>query len=123
MTWSETFEPSEASVRAARDFVQELLSRTDHDDEDALLVISELATNVVRHARTEYTVSIQEEGDGVELSVSDGSSILPAVKDLSERNKGYGLIVVDRISEEWGVEPTAKGKRVWARLNTSQPTA
>lgn len=121
MTWSETFQPSEASIRAARDFVHEALGRSDHDDDDALLVISELATNVVRHARTEYTINIQKEEDGVELSVSDGSSILPAVKDLSERNEGYGLLVVDRISEDWGVEPTAKGKRVWVRLNSSEP--
>lgn len=123
MIWSETFQPSEASIRAARDFVQETLSRSDQDYGDALLVISELATNVVRHARTEYTVSIQEEGQSVELSVSDGSSILPAVKDLSEHNAGYGLLVVDRISEEWGVEPTAKGKRIWARFTTSEPSA
>ena len=34
---------------------------------------------------------------------------------------GYGIALVDLISDAWGVEPTGHGKAVWFRLHPDTP--
>lgn len=113
---SQEFAAKPESVAAIRRFIRQTVQ-----DPDVLLVASELSSNVIRHARTDFTVSI-EVGDLVRLEVSDGSSVLPAVKDLVEGDTsgGGGLRVLDRLTESWGVEATDTGKTVWAEWAGSE---
>ncbi|MCK9901389.1 SpoIIE family protein phosphatase [Frankia sp. Cpl3] len=65
--------PTADSPRSARRFVQDVLrGRLDEDTLDsALLLVTELVTNVVVHAGTTTTVDITLEQAGVRVSVSD----------------------------------------------------
>lgn len=107
-----SFAPSTKSVPEVRSYVREALAGSPLID-DVVLVASELATNVVRHAQTAFTVSVSV-NDGIRLEVSDGSSIIPAVEELSESYRG--LRVVEATSEEWGIEATRTGKKVWVEF-------
>lgn len=109
----EEFIAKPESVAAVRTFVREFLGEGSYV-EDVALVASELATNVVYHARTDFTVEIDRHGLVV-LTVSDGSSIIPAIDDLTSDQRG--LKIVDRVSSEWGIETTPTGKAIWAKFS------
>jgi anti-sigma regulatory factor (Ser/Thr protein kinase) len=105
------------SVPRARHFVCSLLidHRFSNLVEDVALVVSELATNAVRHANTPFTVALEQVGRSVLLTVSDGSPALPVrrAKDLFGAG-GRGLTIVDLVSRDWGVtRRPGEGKSVW----------
>lgn len=110
------------SASRARDFV--CLHLVEHNlrylAEDIRLVVSELATNAMVHARTPFTVTLSA-GDGtVLLAVRDGSTTVPAkaapqVTDMH----GRGLLLVEQLSREWGAGTAGDGsKSVWASFAT-----
>jgi anti-sigma regulatory factor (Ser/Thr protein kinase) len=87
----------------------------------ARLVMSELATNAVEHARTEITVAVSRRGTGLHLSVSDESIVLPRLlpaahprRDRPLDERGRGLRTVAATAAAWGALPTRTGKVVWA---------
>lgn len=94
---------------------------------DATLVLSELMSNAVRHARPLPRAQIQVAwtlSDGMlELAVSDGGGPTqprtgrpPSVSSLG----GRGLGIVDHLSRRWGVCSDDLGTTVWAVL-TARP--
>ena len=105
-----TLLPITASIPRARRFVSEALPETCWADEITLLV-SELASNAVRHAGTPFTVTLGCDGSVVRVEVSDGSAAppRPRVPPL-EAVTGRGLMIVDALASDWGTEPTATGK-------------
>ena len=89
--------------------------------DDVLLVVSELVTNVVKHAPGPVDVVVLRTGDRVEVRIGDRSSALPVERtvDLSALT-GRGLLIVAAYSIAWGVRPTvAGGKSVWAAFDVS----
>ena len=105
-----------ASVPAARHFVAEALPQTCWADEVTLLV-SELASNAVRHARTPFVVSLQCDGATVRVEVRDGNPARPVLqRPPVDAVTGRGLLIVDALATRWGVEPTPDGKAVWFEL-------
>lgn len=109
----------------ARQYVRELLLRAVPDDvvDAAELCVSELATNSVLHAATEFSVALDRSGDEVRLAVSDQSPVLPRVVPYgSTAVTGRGLQLVARLSAAWGVQVlTGAGKTVWCQLTGSAP--
>ena len=107
-----------ASVPKARLFVRGRL--LEHGlaeiDDDVQLVVSELATNALNHARTPFTVTIRREASEVVLTVQDGSPTRPAVAKVEGTAAGgRGILIVDAVSHRWGtVEHPGAGKSVWA---------
>jgi anti-sigma regulatory factor (Ser/Thr protein kinase) len=89
---------------------------------DAVLVVSELLSNAIRHARPLPGSSVQvawalDEG-AVEVAVSDGGAptrpvpVQPTVSSLG----GRGLGVVENLARSWGVRSDDGGLTVWAVL-------
>ncbi|MFJ8492770.1 ATP-binding protein [Streptomyces sp. NPDC094038] len=93
----------------------------------AALGVTELLTNVHRHARTDKncTVEIELQLDRLTVSVRDHDPRLPVVEDGLEiaplATCGRGLAMVAAVSESWGVRPHDDGKVVWFTLPA--PTA
>lgn len=82
---------------------------------DALLIASELVSNVVRHTRSGGVMRVWL-GDRVQrLEVEDYAGGSVATSAPSERG-GRGIPIVAELSTRWGVELTAGGKIVWAEI-------
>jgi anti-sigma regulatory factor (Ser/Thr protein kinase) len=113
------------SVAKARDFVCEHLVAHDllYLVEDVRLVTSELATNAMVHARTPFVVTLSELDGVVRLTIRDGLELVPVktTPDLMDMN-GRGLMLVERLSDEWGVTTATDGsKSVWASFALTLP--
>lgn len=77
------------------------------------LLVSEVVTNAVLHARTELTVSVARDGSGVRVSVTDGSSLPPAMRrHAATATTGRGLRLLDMLADSWSAEPAGTGKTV-----------
>jgi anti-sigma regulatory factor (Ser/Thr protein kinase) len=83
---------------------------------DATLVVSELAANAVRHARSSFSVIIGANGTVLRVAVEDTgtSASADALGMIARPMRGLGLI--EAVSARWGIEPSAGGKLVWAEL-------
>jgi anti-sigma regulatory factor (Ser/Thr protein kinase) len=105
---------------AARHFLAEALRRWGHRGSllhDAELVVSELATNAVVHARSPFSVVARSDGSGVRVSVRDASQFELKLRDRGPTAiSGRGLPLVAAVARDCGVEVTAHGKTVWAEL-------
>ena len=119
-TWA--FSPEPSSTRQARQRVSAALEARSLDAAapTAELVVSELVTNAVLHARTPIEVRLTVRPDLVRIEVHDGTSRRPPRRYFSdEATSGRGLRLVEELSEAWGVEMDGAGKTVWAELSTS----
>lgn len=107
------------SVREARSLVRRTLAQWDlaHLDDEASLVVSELATNALNHARSSYQVRIYHNPSTIRIEVRDGGAGTPEPQSASPtREGGRGLLLVSALSVSWGLEQTREGKVVWAEL-------
>jgi anti-sigma regulatory factor (Ser/Thr protein kinase) len=109
------------SVAAARHFVRDLLrNRPDGIVEAVELMTSELATNSVRHAHSDFELVIDDSRERIRVEVSDTGDGRPMLRSptISERS-GRGLRIVQALSDAWGSVPSTNGKTVWFTLSTS----
>ena len=115
---SRTFEPTTSAPALTRHFVREMLEVWQADDlaDTAELLTTELVTNVVRHAVGGIGVELEWTESTLRVEVSDGSSILPAMREFPGADGGYGLRLVEALVSEWGVDATTEGKAVWFTL-------
>jgi len=114
------------SPARARHAVAATLRRWGHGEQqidDAILVVSELASNAVRHAHSPFSVSVRmEDCSSLRVAVADGmppSTHLPNGGLIPRPLHGLGLI--EAFCAGWGVERTREGKIVWARLSCNAP--
>lgn len=116
---TETFVPVPESIRTARRFLTCTL-RAWREDElvaDAELVVSELASNAIRHARSPFRVSVTRVGARVRVSVEDLGAGLPReIGQSLDGVSGRGIALVAALAESWGVVRGDDGKTVWAEL-------
>ncbi len=112
------FAPSPHSIAEARRFVSSRASvAASAQLEKLLLIVSELATNAVRHAATPFVVEVATEFGGVRVSVRDRCKTeIGATTAPMESECGRGLGLVDALADAWGVRGTAHGKVVWAEV-------
>jgi anti-sigma regulatory factor (Ser/Thr protein kinase) len=90
----------------------------------AALVVSELATNAIRHARSGFELGLTRGEHSVRITVDDPSDDSPTPRQpLPGAGSGYGLMIVERLATEWGWDFHDHGKSVWADLEvpTSGP--
>jgi anti-sigma regulatory factor (Ser/Thr protein kinase) len=117
MSSHQEFSPEPRSAAEARRYVSQHLSGLP-SREEIILVVSELATNAIRHARTPFVVAIVP-GEVVRLEVSDGSPEVPTIIE-SPDGHGHGLNIVDGLATRWGVEVTTTGKTVWVEIEQQE---
>ncbi|MET7932724.1 ATP-binding protein [Streptomyces sp. NPDC005322] len=89
--------------------------------DSAELVVSELFTNAVRHTSSEEVrCSLQLLGARLRLEVADQgcTRTVPQARAVSaDQEGGRGLMLVEALSEAWGVRPEGgTGRAVWAYL-------
>lgn len=82
-----------------------------------MLAASEVATNVVRHVATSFAVTVVGWPGHLRVEFADRSRALPAVQRTPVGEHGRGLLILDAITDRWGVEPTPGGKVVWFEVS------
>jgi anti-sigma regulatory factor (Ser/Thr protein kinase) len=81
-----------------------------------VLLVSELATNAVLHARTPFTVTIDRRPT-LRVEVHDGDPRPPHTRDYGpEAASGRGLHLVEALAASSGTVTRSDGKAVWFEL-------
>ena len=86
-----------------------------------MLMLSELATNAVQHAATEFEVGVRVAPDGhrVRVEVTDAAAGFPTPQEqIADAPHGRGLHIVRTLADAWGIEMRRDrpGKTVWFSL-------
>jgi anti-sigma regulatory factor (Ser/Thr protein kinase) len=119
------FAGAPSSVGEARRFVCAVLDAGGAGDENwtAAQVVSELATNAVLHARTEFAVSIAYDDTQIRVAVTDGRPLAHAkIRRFSnEATTGRGLRLIQTLGQSWGVDQTDSTKTVWCEIRRGLP--
>ena len=93
-----------------------------HLTDTAVLLISELVTNAVLHAKADgsgLALSLEVHGRRLRIEVHDGDLRGPRPRVPSGLDEsGFGFVLVNSLADNWGVRKTAAGKAVWAELDT-----
>jgi len=87
--------------------------------EDLRLVTSELVTNAVRHGGrvSDLLLRVDARATLVLVEVEDGGpGFVPVYPPEPGERSGWGLCLVDRLAERWGVAVGGVGTKVWAEL-------
>jgi anti-sigma regulatory factor (Ser/Thr protein kinase) len=122
MTSKRSFTRDPSSVGAARRFAIETLNGLPSDALDAIqLMVSELATNCIRHTNTAFDITIARVRGEIRIEVTDRAAGTPTMRSPAPTEPtGRGLQIVDMLSKDWGVEQRTKsGKTVWFTLAAS----
>jgi anti-sigma regulatory factor (Ser/Thr protein kinase) len=83
------------------------------------LLVTELVTNSVRHtAADSLTLSVAIGRSAVLTEVADtGPGFDPqCVENSGNEDTGWGLFLVERLADKWGVRHDGPSKRVWFEL-------
>ena len=96
-----------------------------HLEETAVLLVSELVTNVLRHASTRrlgMALFLAPEGASLLIEVHDGDAREPRPRIPGGFDEsGFGFVLIEALAGKWGVRQTATGKAVWVELDARQP--
>ncbi|USQ85921.1 ATP-binding protein [Streptomyces phaeoluteigriseus] len=89
----------------------------DHVD-DAVLVVSELVTNAVRHTHDSCRLTLTGEGGHLDIAVADHSEDLPdmPVHASGDERGGFGMDIVRQLGGQVTVVPAIGGKTVHVLL-------
>lgn len=113
MALQRDFYPDPVEASTVRRFVADFVEKGERLD-DVVLVVSEMVTNVIRHAHTKFQVVLDAHPGRVRVEVSNGASIIQAMEDLSETHRG--LRIIEALADRWGIESTDTGKTIWAEF-------
>lgn len=116
------FEAAPAEVRLLRRTVVKQLSRwgTPVAADEAELLVTELATNVVKHVGegASATLILEWRGERLRLEVHDKSQAVPSLRAADcDEECGRGLHLLAALAVDWGTVLTAVGKAVWCEIS------
>lgn len=129
---SQELEPALHAVAQARRAVRVALDRWELSPltPDAELLVSELVTNALVHARSETALTLVVADGTLEVGVTDRTPGGPmprvegddagAVPPDWQAEGGRGLRLVELVADEWGVAQLPEGKQVWFRLDVGE---
>jgi anti-sigma regulatory factor (Ser/Thr protein kinase) len=112
--------PSPSSARRAREALRRHLDEWGEDEarDAALLLVSELVTNAVLHARSEVTVHLDVTPERLRVRVDDASPEPPVRRGgRADLPGGRGLQLLDALAKGWGVLSGGSGKTVWFEID------
>lgn len=116
-----TLPPEPRSASEARHFVADTVRGVLPADvtEVAVLLTSELVTNVIVHARTPMRLSVDVEPEALRVAIADEVPRAPVQRNVEgmPRLTGRGMHLVESLATDWGVEPSEAGKTVWFELS------
>ncbi|MDH2387645.1 ATP-binding protein [Streptomyces sp. HNM0663] len=124
---AQRFPRADGAVPEARSFLGGVLEEwkvTDRSD-DAVLCLSELATNAVRHgAHGGFLVKVSLDDGRLRVGVHDAGAGAPGLARPSDDDTdGRGLLIVSSLADGWGVTPhNSCGKTVWTEFKTDENT-
>ncbi|MET8974200.1 ATP-binding protein [Streptomyces sp. NPDC004539] len=86
--------------------------------EDAVLLVSELVGNAVRHTGARvFGLRMRRRRGWIRVEVRDPSRGLPCLMPVQELDvSGRGLFLVDKLSDRWGVDLLPRGKTTWFEM-------
>ncbi|UUU29685.1 SpoIIE family protein phosphatase [Streptomyces sp. CA-210063] len=111
--------PDPIEVARARAAVREQLHVWGLDalTDTTTLLVGELVTNAVRHARGRRIELRLVRGDTLQCEVYDDDPTLPTLLSVAPTDEfGRGLRVLTTLAREWGTSRTGAGKTVWFEL-------
>lgn len=126
MKRTRTFPAEPTSVVAARRFAAGMVTDGPVELRETVeLMVSELATNCIRHVNASFEVSIERREDSYHVEVRDDGGGRPAMRSPAPEDvSGRGLRIVDLLAARWGVRYDANaGKTVWFTLTGPGPEA
>ncbi|MDO0936750.1 ATP-binding protein [Streptomyces sp. DG2A-72] len=125
-TESEVSLPSRPeSAATARRLTQVVVLRqwglTPKMTEDAVLLVSELVGNAVRHTGARvFGLRLRSRRGWIRVEVRDPSRGLPCLMPVQEMDvSGRGLFLVDKLSDRWGVDLLPRGKTTWFEMRVA----
>lgn len=107
--------PSTDSVPMARRFARTALGETSADLDTVLLLVSEIVTNAVLHARSPIRLVVDDRGGVARVEVHDQSPVPPRMHHFRlASSTGRGMRLLEQLSLTWGVrDASGPGKVVW----------
>src|SRR5215471_4359674 len=114
--------PDVPAVRLARRATRDALNawQLDQLEEDAVLLVSELVTNAVRHAADTGAIGLEltSARTWLRVEVQDGDPCWREMDRLDDCDEsGFGFVLVDSLADRWGVRQVSAGKAVWAEFD------
>jgi anti-sigma regulatory factor (Ser/Thr protein kinase) len=120
--------PTAETVAVARNGTRESLQSCglSHLAENAVLLVSELVTNAVRHARGDGSpleLLVIQSGTVLRIEILDTDPRPPTPRTPGALDgSGFGFVLVQAIADDWGVSQTSTGKAVWIEFRTGPET-
>jgi anti-sigma regulatory factor (Ser/Thr protein kinase) len=118
--WRRTFPGEVRQLGVVRRWLESLLPDCPARD-DLACVATELGTNAILHTASGqggyFVLEITWQGPAVRVAVEDnGAAGTPQVIDDPAGEQGRGLLVVQGLSERFGVSGEQRGRTVWAEI-------
>ncbi|MFI6288250.1 ATP-binding protein [Streptomyces sp. NPDC051018] len=90
--------------------------------ENAVLLVSELVGNAVRHTGARvFGLRMTRRPGWIRVEVRDPSRGLPCLLPVQPMDiSGRGLFLVDKLSDRWGVDLLPRGKTTWFEMRVPQ---
>jgi anti-sigma regulatory factor (Ser/Thr protein kinase) len=115
-----TFAAEKGLAAEARSLLGAALGDLLEDQRDvAVLLASELFSNAVLHGAAPIDVDLTRWAGTLRVSVHDRSAVLPMPWRSTRGECGRGLLLVDSLSQRWGVTVESSGKTVWFEVSTN----
>jgi anti-sigma regulatory factor (Ser/Thr protein kinase) len=96
--------------------------------ESAVLLVSELVTNVLVHTDEDAVLTAMLTGvpgaRRLHIEVGDRSDDMPHRRSPGEMaSSGRGLLLIEELADAWGVDPRGDGKSIWFELYEANAAA
>ncbi|GHA62610.1 SpoIIE family protein phosphatase [Streptomyces tendae] len=115
-----------ARIATARQHLRDLLHDWPGEEQRdaAVLLLSEMLTNVLVHTDTDALLVAEVAGEPgerrIRVEVTDNGDDLPHKRRPGEMaSSGRGLMLVELLADAWGVAPRGEGKSIWYELYES----
>lgn len=116
--------PEPTSAREARRVARDALEARGCEDDVVdvvLLLLSEVVSNAILHARTELEVRVATRPGRVRIEVVDGDAgPIHRRTSTADAQSGRGTELIEALAEAWGTDRLTTGKLVWFEVASAE---